>query len=322
MKDKYIKLLRQKGGFIFQGAGRLFDRVKFSVKKRRSLLTALALAFLLSDILILESHKFLLPGQTPPAPKLFTKATDSPSENYDMIWKKNIFHPGPIPSSPTAGAPSFAEPIKTSLPFVLQGTIVHADPRRSVATVKTLKESLPYKVGDRIGKQARMIEIQRKRIIFLNESSNALEFLELPETHPVTLSFKRPSRRNSIKAGLAQRDGNTFTVKRSHINEYLQRLPKILQQARMIPNRVVKDGESVIEGFRFVSIDKTASWLKDLGFQEGDVIKQVDGEMVNNPETAVMLFEKLRDSNGFEMLVERDGQETKRSYKVNWDTAP
>ena len=40
--------------------------------------------------------------------------------------------------------------------------------------------------------------------------------------------------------------------------------------------------------------------------------KKVDGEPVNTAETAMELFEKLRDSDGFEMVVNRNGQETTR----------
>ena len=88
----------------------------------------------------------------------------------------------------------------------------------------------------------------------------------------------------------------------------------------MVPHKVTKDGVMTVEGFRFASIKKEAQWLKDLGFQEGDIIKQVDGELINTPGNGYRAFEKLRDSDGFEMIVQREGKTIKRNYTVDWDS--
>ena len=306
---------------LFSGMTRGFQRIQPWLQKKQPLFIALILAFLISDLLIMESHKLIVPEKTLPPLKLFPLSRSAPSENYETIWKENIFHTGPIPTSLVADeAPSEMVPVKTSLPLTLKGTIVHANPHRSVATVKDPKETHSYKVGDVIDNQAKMAEIFRKKIIFLNLNNTLLEFLELPESIPVTLSLSRPRRQDSVKNSLVKKTGNTFEVKRSRINEYLQKLPEILQQAKMVPHRVTRNGETVIEGFKFVSIKEEAEWLKDLDFQKGDVIKQVDGETINTAETAIVLFEKLRDSDGFEMVVERNGKNIKRSYTVDWDS--
>ncbi|MCY4513238.1 MAG: hypothetical protein OXB86_06085, partial [Bdellovibrionales bacterium] len=287
----------------------------------KPLLITLILAFLISDILLLESHKLIVPEKALPPLKLSPVSRLSPSQNYEVIWKENIFHTGPIPTSLMAEEESSVMvPVKTSLPLTLKGTIVHANPHRSVATVKDQKKTHSYKVDDVIDKQAKVTEILRKKIIFLNLNNNLLEFLALPESIPVTLTLSQPRRQDPVKAGLVKKSGNTFEVKRSRINEYLQRLPEILQQAKMVPHRVTRNGETFIEGFKFVAIKEEAQWLQDLDFQKGDIIKKVDGEPVNTPETAIELFEKLRDSDGFEMVVNRNGRDFKRKYTVDWDS--
>lgn len=298
-----------------------FQGIKPWLKKKKPLLITLILAFFISDLLLLESHKLIIPGKTLPPLKLSPVSRLSSSQNYEMIWKKNIFHTGPIPTSlTTEEEPSMMVPVKTSLPFALKGTIVHANPHRSVATVKDTKKTNSYKVDHVIDNQAKVTEILRKKIIFLNLNNNLLEFLALPESIPVTLTLSRPRRQDPVKASLVRRSGDTFEVKRSRINEYLQKLPEILQQAKMVPHRVTRNGETFIEGFKFAAIKKEAQWLQDLGFQKGDIIKKVDGEPVNTPETALELFEKLRDSDGFEMVVNRNGRDIKRKYTVDWDS--
>lgn len=305
---------------LFSKAFRGFQKVQPWLRKKQPLLITLGLAFLISDLLILKSHKLILPEKTLPPLKLPAHSRSALSKNYEMIWKKNIFHPGPIPTSLIADeSPSDMTPVKTSLPFTLKGTIVHANPHRSVATVKSGKETLSYKMGNTIDNQAKITEILRGRILFINQNNNLLEFLELPESTPVTLSFNKPRRQDLVKASLVKRKGNTFEVKRSLITEYMQKLPEILRQAKMVPHRVMRNGEMVIEGWRFTSIDKDALWLKELDFQKNDIIKQVDGEPVNDAETAVMFYKKFKDSDGFEMTVERNGKKMTRKYTVDWD---
>ena len=319
MKPLFQKI-QNFAGPVFARLLKGFEKIRPVIQKKKPLFVALILAFLISDLLVLESHKLLLPEKNIPPLKLPPPSRSSFSGNYETIWEKNIFHPGPIPTGLISKAEPSGKPIKTSLPFSLKGTIVHTNPRRSVASVKDRKETKAYKTGDVIAGQARITEIQRRKIIFFNQNNNLLEFLQLPESVPVTLSFNRPRRQDPVKTSLVKKAGNTFEVKRSRINEYLQKLPEILRQARMVPHRVTKDGVMTVEGFRFEAIKEEAQWLKDLGFQKGDIIKQVDGEPINTPETAITLFEKLRDSDGFEMIVQREGKTIKRNYTVDWDS--
>ena len=206
----------------------LRDSKKFNRQfgKKKPLFVTLILAFLISDLLILESHKLLLPEKNIPSLKLPPPQRSSFSGNYETIWEKNIFHSGPIPTGLISKAEPSGKPIKTSLPFTLKGTIVHTNPGRSVATVKDRKDTKAYKTGDIIAKQAKITEIQRRKIIFFNQNNNQLEFLQLPESIPVTLSFNRPRRKDPVQTSLVRKAGNSFEVKRSRINEYLQKLRK------------------------------------------------------------------------------------------------
>ena len=118
------------------------------------------------------------------------------------------------------------------------------------------------------------------------------------------------------ESSLIKRSGNSFEVKRSDLNDYLGRLPEILNQARVVPH--LQNGE--LKGFRFASIDK-GSVFEDLGFEKGDVIKEVAGELVTTPEQALELFERLKGGSGFKMLVEKDGKDVEWEYNVN-ENAP
>ena len=209
-----------------------------------------------------------------------------------------------------------ADPVLSSLPFKLKGTIVHVNPHRSVATIKagSNNKTSSYQQGDTIEKQAEIKEIQRAKVIFFNQNNNRLEYIVIPEEQKsLSISYAK-NKPKTLKNSLVKRTGsNRFQVKRSDINEYLQKLPEILKQARVVPHR---------EGYRFSAIDK-GSVFEELGFEKGDIIKEVDGEPMAppNPEKALELFDSLKGSSEIKMLVQRKGKDIYYKYIVK-ENAP
>ena len=298
-----------KGKRLFAFAGR-----------HKAFLFCLFLSLMISDLLLIKSTGFLLPEKDLAFSRPFSARPliAKPSLNrYEAIWENNIFHTGPIPDILKEEEPESLDPLPTSLPFKLRGTIVHANPKRSVATILAGigKPAKALKQGeDIVQDQAKIVEIQRAKVIFRNQSNNRLEYILIPkEENPLNIAYEKPAPL-SDKTSLIERVGNNFQVKRSDINTYLQKLPELLRQARVVPHRS-STGE--IEGWRFASINKDSVWEKHLGFKKGDIIKQVDGETVKNPEQAMDLFERLRqDSSGFKILIEKDGKEMEYEYSV------
>ena len=307
--------------FYLQGRERLKEKALFWKKgvraklfRRRELFWTLAVSALLADLLILKTYSWFIPeaAVSNKAPRRAIRYKER--QTYSSIYEDNIFHPGPIPESFKQPAAAPQHPVKTNLPFLLKGTIVHANPRRSVATVKgRTAESRPYQTGDIVENQAKILKVERRKIIFQNLSSGLLEFLEIPEAPP-------PQQR---EAGLKRRAPNLvpekprpFRMKRSEVQAHLKRVPQILQEARMVPNWVHKNGREVLEGFRFASIKK-GSVLEKLGFKKGDVITKVEGEEISSPEKGLELFNKFQTNSQIQIVV--NGKS--RTYNVD-DDAP
>ena len=289
------------------------------LKKYQAFIGVLVVSFLLADLLVLRSHLFFIPKKelSPRRIKAKTGIQKTLPGQYTAIWEDNIFHRGPIPTQLLEETIS-TDPVKTNLPFVLKGTIVHVNPRRSIATVKSkTKDSRSYQVGDIIEKQAEIMEIERRKIIFLNQNNNLQEFLKIPESKTSSLAYTSPKKITLNKPSPIKQAGQTFKMKRSQVNKYLKNLPKILQQARMVPNKVTRNGEVFMDGFRFASIKK-GSIYEDLGFKIGDVITEVEGEEVNSMEEALELYNKLQTNSRIQIVV--NGQQ--RTYTVEDDAPP
>lgn len=297
------------------------NKIVHFAQKRRVPLIILFVAFLASDLLIISYYKYILPEkEIAPLQKTSFISKDY-SKNYSTIWETNIFHEGAIPVKLSSEDKSFKDPVRTKLKMKLKGTIVHLNPRLSIASIEGKDgEVRSYKKGDVIDRQAKVTQVERGKVIFFNQNNNRLEFTTLPKDDKINISYKKPKKpaKQKSASSVVERKGNNFQVKRSDINSHLDNLPDVLSQALVIPHRVNKGGKMVIEGYAFSEINE-GSIYEDLGFQVGDIIKTVNGEPVTSPQRALDLFEQLKTSSGIKILVERDGKEVEYEYGVQED---
>lgn len=281
---------------------------------------ALFTGFLLSDLGILFVRPAMLPTQAPPMrPAAAPRMQFSSIQQYDKIRDRNIFNiDGKIPPPLTADGSEAPElegpPILSQLPLKLEGTLVHANPKKSVCTIsaKGKTEAKAYMVDAEIEGMAKVTKIERRKVIFRNLSTNRLEYIEIPKDLSITFGVKNPTVGNEE----VQRRGDfDFSMRRADINRYTSDLGSILQQARMVPNIVPGSGGRV-DGFKFVAIQPGSIYEK-LGFKDQDVIKSVNGEPVNSPTKAMEMYNALKSDPHIQIGIERNG----RSETLNYDVS-
>jgi len=279
---------------------------------------ALFTGYLISDLGILYVRPGMLPTQAPPMrPVTLPKQQTTSITQYKKIEDRNIFNAdGKIapPLTSDGNSPSLdAPPVASQLPLKLEGTLVHSNPKKSVATIssKTKNEAKAYMVDEEIEGMAKMVRIERRKVIFRNLNSQRLEFIEIPKDSSVTFGVKNPT----VGGEEVQRKGEfDFTMRRSDITKYTADLGSILQQARMVPNIVPGSGGRV-DGFRFVAIQPDSIYDK-LGFKPMDVIKSVNGEPVNSPTKAMELYNALKSEGHIKLSVERNGRDEQFNYDI------
>jgi general secretion pathway protein C len=276
--------------------------------------------YLLSDLGILFVRPGMLPTQAPPSrPSSAPRQQFTSLNQYQKIKDRNVFNKdGKIPPALTADGSESpiidAPPVASTLPLKLEGTLVHMNPKRSVATIssKSKTEAKAYMVDNVIEGMARVTKIERRKVIFRNLSTNHLEYIDIPQDSAVTFGVKEPTVGSEEVTKKGEFD---FVMTRSNINKYTSDLGSVLQQARMVPNIVPGSGGRV-DGFRFVAI-QPGSIFEQLGFKPMDVIKSVNGEPVNSPTKAMEMYNALKSENRFSFGVERNGHDENFSYNVN-----
>ncbi|NDD91320.1 hypothetical protein EBZ37_04470, partial [bacterium] len=139
-------------------------------------------------------------------------------EDFSAIWERNLFSSkGLIPGEATPGSGAVDQggtPQPTTLPLNLVGTLILRDELKSIATIEDKSASLvyPVRIEDEIPSKIRIIQIQPRKVIFLNLGSGRREFVELPEDSSGSKVLL--GQRVGGDAKQIERQGNNFNVPR------------------------------------------------------------------------------------------------------------
>lgn len=197
------------------------------------------------------------------------------------------------------------EPLsKTKLPLRLLGTAAASEVERSRAAIENEKtrKHIIVAVGDPLEgfNRVRVERIERTRVV-LDNSGRAEELL-LHEDQP------RPNRRASAPK---KRDRKRPTQSTADVRNRLKELAagggdgitKLLSQARITP----KFGpNSQVLGMQVDAI-KAGSLFETAGLQNGDVITEVNGIVIDRQDATPAVLEELLNADTIEIAADRGG---------------
>ncbi|MEQ1878878.1 MAG: type II secretion system protein GspC [Bdellovibrionia bacterium] len=280
------------------------------------------IGFMAADLTILAYRDKMLPTSPPPGRGRPAKqVTRVERFAYEPITNRNMFNsdgliPPPVGNKKPEGGPVEdmpTAPVLSQLPLALVGTIVHFNPGRSIASIelKNNQKILPFVPNDEIEGLATVVKVERKRCIFRNLNNNRLEYIEIKDDSPISFETNK---KVAAESGVKQ-EGNNFQLKRDEVNNLINNLPEVLQQARAVPNIVPGSGGRV-DGFRILDI-APGSIFEKLGLQRQDVIKEVNGTMVDSPARALELYNELKTSGSINLSIDRNGKKEQFNYQIN-----
>ena len=280
---------------------------------------ALVIGYAMADLAALYVRPMMLPTEPPPQrPSQPSAPRPIVVGDYRDILSRNLFNEsGEIPPALADDEDTFdpdqQEAVPSQLPLTLLGTIVHFNPKLSIASISldNRNENKSFRAGENIETIAEITKIERKRVTFINSNNRRLEYIEISEDQAFSLAVAGPAPEPEPQ-GLVQQRGNDFTLRRSDLEDLTSNLSEILQQARMEP-RITPD--NTIDGFCFSNI-MPGSVYETFGFRVGDCIKSVEGEPVTSPQKAMELYNLLRSANNVQLGVERGGRDEVFNYTI------
>jgi len=182
---------------------------------------------------------------------------------------------------------------ETRLSLELKGTLASPDEATSIAIIADAsKEEKIYSIKDTVAPGATLHAVYADRVV-LNRAGN-LEVLKLPKEFPQgTVRTRRSATTVSRAASNPQSIQNVVT----------QNVTKLADVIRPTPYYV----SGQMQGYR-VYPGRDRKQFAALGLRPGDLIKDIDGAALTNPQQATQIFQSLGDKEQVSVTVERNGQ--------------
>ena len=193
----------------------------------------------------------------------------------------------------------------TKLPLRLLGTAAARDVDRSRAAIQDEKtrKHIVVAVGDELAghTRVRVRDIQRSRVVLDNRGK--LEELALhDEDDRPKLKAKRPRVREARRKPLK----DTLNDRLAKINgKNGQGISSLLSSARIVPEYDKASGEML--GMKVDTI-KADSLLEKIGLQNGDIITEVNGIVVDRLEATSKIFEELSSAKEINVAATRGNE--------------
>lgn len=279
----------------------------------------LLFSYFIADLAILSVRDYMLPQKAPQAKPQKASAVNLANKGaLQSIISRNVFNPdGTIPEPMLARNSSQAQeapPVPSQLPLELIGTLVMTNPDHSLAeiNVKSKNQVIALAPKHDIERIATLIRVERNKAIIRNLNLGRLEYIEIKSQSKLTFTGAAPTPVMRGSGEIKQIAPNKFKLSRATIMKHTQDLSKLLMQASSIPRRKA-NGE--IECFILTSFQPDSIYA-DLGVQQGDCIKSVNGEPIDSAAKAMELYNALKNSNHIKLTVESDGRDQDKEYTI------
>lgn len=264
-----------------------------------------------------NSSAQLDPGGSKPA---LVMVIDRPkAEQFNQILKRNLFNSEQKEEVvKDSSVQSICTPIKSDLPLKFTGVIFGGTKETSLVLLESIstKQADTFIVNDIVPGEAKIVDIQRDKVFFFRGSAGCPEYLDLQQPEAIkkrvpnlARSHSSGSSSNSNKAyefseaGFARSRDGSITADRRWVDKALTGdFAKTLQDAKASPNLV--NGE--VKGFVLTRIRPDSVYEK-MGFQDGDVVEQINGIDLNDAARAIQTLNSLKNENAIELNVKRNG---------------
>ena len=187
---------------------------------------------------------------------------------------------------------------ETRLALTLKGIMAGSNDRLSLAIIADNRdEEKIYAINDAIVPGTTLHAVYTEQVV-LNRGGN-LEALKLPKEFP---KGTNPIRRNQTTLRRAT-SANTSSRSPSIQNVLAQNVTRLADVIRPTPYFV--GGKQ--QGYR-VYPGRDRKLFASLGLRPGDLIKDIDGAALTDPQQAMKIFENLGTADQVSVTVERNGQ--------------
>ena len=260
-----------------------------------TLLLVIAIAWQLARIIWM-----LIPGSSAGDPIVATPtqvsaaAAPGSSANVQAIANAHIFGTASTDGAVTEAPPVIDEDLaETRQNLSLKGTIAASQPGEGLAIIADSRnEEKLYGIRDTVVPGTTLHAVYPDRVV-LNEGG-ALRALKLPKEFP---NSPAPVRRSTTSINRASSNNQSIQT------VVAQNVAKLADVVRPTPYMVAGQ----MQGYR-VYPGRDRKQFAALGLRPGDLIKDINGAALTDPQQAMQIFQSLGNSDQVSVTVVRNGQ--------------
>ena len=255
--------------------------------------------------------------------------------DIDLIVGRNVFNSeGKLGDSidgagPKSGQRNSDKLVRSDLPLKLTGVISAGDPFNGLAMLENTekKKTSSYMAGDTVQDGVELMEIYDDRVIL--QRNGGREYIEITKFEMPAPRRKGQNKPSGGQLGLDriasrpppeayhedgfERKGATIKLTEEFKRNLLSpdQLTKVLQDAKAEPNMV--GGE--LKGFKLTRIRENSVYEK-AGFQNGDIVEEINGIPLRDAGGAIKLLNQLRGEKDIEVRLNRNGSVTTMGIQI------
>lgn len=252
----------------------------------------------------------------------------------------NLMRPSPTSEQVTdvnAALPVLIERIRTSGLFPLPLDPLGIDtagssvaPARPPLNLASKLKLLGVVIGEREGVSAIVEDLSSKSQLFIRLHEQIPNVGEISEIRRDGIVVRQGDQQELLELAASQTEkppappitsGSTAipapgspvrsVLDRREVEQAVSDLPKLLSQARAVPN----SANGAMNGYRLDYI-APSSFYEKIGLKYGDVLQQVNGVDIRDPSTMLTLFQQLRNEKTVKLDVLRNNQRTAMTFDI------
>jgi len=232
----------------------------------------------------------------------------SESVNIDSLIAVPLF--GDAKSAAKPKANKAAPVVQSRLNIKLLGTSVAGERSAAIITVGPGKEQQVFVIGQTIQPGVVLQTVEVDAIVV--DHGGKLERIELEEEGALSSAAGNGSASGN-RAQMFRSTSMTGAkpVSRAMLNREMGDFSKLLSQARVVPH--FENGRA--NGFLIQSIVPGSLYQK-IGLQNGDIIRKVNGNMINGPQQAMAMMQELQSATSVSVEINRAGNVQVLNYNI------
>jgi general secretion pathway protein C len=261
-----------------------------------------------------------------PVPRQVERPVDNGVANrsrgaYQEIVNRDIFNIAPPPQPHV----QVVEKIDLHLDLIGISTATAGKSPYAIIADRLGQQNV-YRLGEMVLAAGKLVEVDKDRV-FIDHNGKRIE-LELPKNElpgPVQSVQPIPPPVEDDTSEAANDDSddeaydpnvedlgdNRYKIPRATLDHSVGNMTQLLTQIRAIPN--IQNGKT--NGFALSEIEP-GSVFDEMGLQEGDVLRSVNGQQMTDPTQAMQMMNALRSASQITIQVLREGHPTTLTYQI------